>query len=39
MYIWTHKKHEITTDNKNELRGEHEYELKISDLWYIYDLD
>jgi transcriptional accessory protein Tex/SPT6/NACalpha-BTF3-like transcription factor len=38
MYIWTHKKHEITSDKKAEFE-KHEYELKLSDLWYIYDLD
>lgn len=38
MYIWTHKKHEVTSDKKSEFE-KHEYELKLSDLWYIYDLD
>jgi len=38
MYIWTHKKHEITSEKKNEYEKS-EYELKLSDLWYVYDLD
>jgi len=37
MYIWTHKKHEVTSDRR--MADKHEYELKLSDLWYIYDLD
>ena len=38
MYIWTHKKHEVTSDKKSDFER-NEYELKLSDLWYIYDLD
>lgn len=37
MFIWTHRKHEVIMDRSHE--DKHEYELKLSDLWYIYDLD
>lgn len=38
MYIWTHKKHDVTSDKKGDFE-KNEYQLKLSDLWYIYDLD
>jgi hypothetical protein len=38
MYIWTHKKHDVTSDKRGDF-DKTEYELKLSDLWYIYDLD
>lgn len=38
MYIWVHKKHDVTSDRRSEF-DKNEYELKLSDLWYIYDLD
>jgi transcription elongation factor SPT6 len=39
MYIWVHKKHEITSDKRLPTEDKGEYDLKLADLWYIYDLD
>lgn len=40
MYIWVHKKPEFVGEKKSNFDEKGgEYELKLSDLWYIYDLD
>jgi transcription elongation factor SPT6 len=41
MYIWTHKKHEVTCEKKNDYDKQEkgEYDLKLADLWFIWDLD
>lgn len=39
MYIWVHKKQEIMGEKKNSMEEKSEYDLKLNDLWYIYDLD
>ena len=36
MYIWTYKQHEFTVDASNNIGH---YELKLSDMWMIYELD
>ena len=38
MYVWVHKKHDITSDKRQDYE-KGEYDLKLADLWYIYDLD
>ena len=38
MYVWVHKKHEISSDKRQDYE-KGEYDLKLADLWYIYDLD
>lgn len=39
MFIWVHKRHEITSDKRQQYDEKGEYDLKLADLWYIYDLD
>lgn len=39
MFIWVHKRHEISSDKRQQYDEKGEYDLKLADLWYIYDLD